>query len=100
MKRMLLAMVSVFFVVSMFAVGVACAEEVKAKGTLKSVDAAKGMVVFCPEGTKDEVSIKVTADDVKGMKDGEKVTITYDKGKENVAKKIKKARDVKVPVGC
>lgn len=100
MKRFLLSSVIALLVLSIFSAGVASAAEVKAKGTLKSVDSSKGTVVFVAEGSKDEVSIKVKAEDIKGLKKGDKVTITYDKGKENTATKVKKAPGEPVHVGC
>jgi len=95
MKKILVSLVAVFFVATL--VTAAFAAETKQVGTIKSVDAAKGTVVFCPEGTKDELTIKVSADLMKKAKAGEKVKMVYD---NNVASKIVKARGGKVPVGC
>ena len=92
MRKSLLTLLGVVFMVSMLSVAVAFAEEVKAEGTVKAMDPAKG--------TKDELVIKATPADVKGIKAGQKVKITFDKGKENVAKRIIPAREVAVPKGC
>ncbi|HLB24724.1 MAG TPA: hypothetical protein VJM83_00200 [Nitrospirota bacterium] len=96
MRKALLALCSMMFVFTFILSGV-CIAETKAKGTLKAVDAAKGTVVFCPEGTKDELSMKADKEMLKGVKAGDKVNVTYDK---DTISKMKKMRDVKVPVGC
>jgi hypothetical protein len=57
------------------------------KGTIKSVDAKTGTVVFCPEGTNTDVTLKADDSvDVKSVKVGEKVEVTVDK---NVLKGVK-----------
>jgi hypothetical protein len=99
MKKILSTVLAVCFVAAF--VTAAFAAETKAAGTIKSVDAAKGTVVFCAEGTKDEIPVKVSADLMKKVKAGEKVTLVYEKkGADNVASKIMKSRGAKVPVGC
>jgi cold shock CspA family protein len=70
------------------------------KGTIKSVDAKTGTVVFCPEGTNTDVTLKADDSvDVKSVKVGEKVEVTVDK---NVLKGVKAAPMMKhsAPVGC
>lgn len=97
MKK-IVGLVAVFmFAVSLFSVAFA-AEKVKQSGTIKSID--KGVIVFCPAGTKDEIKIKAEAADVKGLKAGDKVKIQYEKGETNVLSRVQPERTVKVPVGC
>jgi len=113
MKRILISLMAVFFVMSLVSVGfaadkkadkkapAAAAEEVKAKGKVKSVDEAKGELVFCAAGTKEDVTIKADKDMLKGVKANSMVNIVYEKGAAgNTAKKITKDRGAKVPVGC
>jgi hypothetical protein len=101
MKRMVIAVAAFLFTLSLAAVGVSYAgETVKEKGTIKAIDVKKGEIVFCPAGTKDEVPIKVGADDIKGLAAGDSVTVQYEKGDTNVAERVKKERKMKVPVGC
>ncbi|MBI5191445.1 MAG: hypothetical protein HZA22_12355 [Nitrospirae bacterium] len=101
MKRSLILSVTMIFLLSVFSVGIASAAEVKAKGTLKSVDPAKGTIVFVADGSDAEVIIKVKADQIKTVKAKDKVKITYDAGKENVAVKVSRDRPVgNVEPGC
>jgi len=99
MRKLLTSILVVCFAL-VFTVSFAFAEEVKAAGTLKAVDAAKGTVVVTV--AKEDVTIKATKDQVGTLKAGDKVKVTYDKGaKENTAKgKITKDRGAKVPAGC
>jgi Cu/Ag efflux protein CusF len=96
MKKALLTLSTVLFVFT-FVVTSAFAAEIKATGTVKSVDAAKGTVVFCPAGTDKEIPLKAGKDMLKDVKAGDKVNISYEK---DTLSKIKKARGIKVPVGC
>ena len=84
-----------------FTAGIALADQVKAKGTLKSIDSKTGVVVFCPKGTKDEIPIKVDKERLSLFKKGDKVKITYDKtDKGNTASKLMKDRGLRIPAGC
>lgn len=96
MKKALLTLFTVLFVFT-FVVSSAFAAETKASGTVKSVDAAKGTVVFCPAGTTKDIPLKGDKEMLKDIKAGDKVNVSYEK---DTLSKIKKARGIKVPVGC
>lgn len=97
MRKIVVAVVTFVFAMSLFSLAFA-GEKVKQSGTIKSID--KGMVVFCPAGTKDEIKIKAEEADVKGFKAGDKVKIQYEKGETNVLNRMAPERKVTVPVGC
>jgi len=64
----------------------------KAMGTVKSVDAAKGELVITTEAGAD-MAFKVTKRQAKNIKEGEMVTVSYEKkGEEMVAKRVMKAK--------
>ncbi len=102
MKKVLIAVSAFLFAVSLFGVGTVsfAGEKVKEKGTIKSMDVEKGEIVFCPEGTKDEIPIKIDPADLKGIEAGDSVMVQYEKGDVNEATRIKKERKITVPVGC
>ncbi len=71
-------------------------------GTIKSVDAKTGKVVFCPEGTSKDMTL--TADksvDLSTVKAGDKVEVSIDK---NTLTSVKAAEQAQRPprpaVGC
>jgi len=100
MKKLVSMVLALTFVVSLGFVSAAMAGDTKAKGTVVSVNKDEATLVFCPEGTKDEVSVK--ADDPKqlaGLDKGDSVKIEYD-ADAGTASKIKKQRKITVPVGC
>ena len=87
MRKAVLAFLAALFVVGMVTAGVSYAgEEMKTKGTIKSMDMEKGEVVFCPEGTEDHITIKVEEDMVKGIKAGDKVKMYYEAGDAKAAR--------------
>ena len=96
MRKIVLAVVTLLFAFSV--AGVALAADTKAMGTIKSVDAAKGTMVFCPSGTKEDITMKVDKEMAKTVKAGDKVNIEYSADK--TIKTMRKARGGKVPVGC
>ena len=74
------------------------------KGTIKSVDAKAGTVVFCAEGGNKDVTLKADkAVDLAAVKAGEKVEVTVEK---DMVKSLKAAPAAaaapakKAPVGC
>jgi len=101
MRKLVGIMLAVTFVFSLVAVSnVAMANDVKTKGTVVSVDKDAATLVFCPEGTKDNVTVK--AEDPKqlaGLGEGDGVKVQYD-ADSGVASRIKKERHITVPVGC
>jgi len=68
----------------------------KVMGTVKSIDPKKGELVLTGEDGKD-VTFKITKDQGKKVKAGDKVTVNAEK---DVAKRIMKSRGGKPPVGC
>lgn len=97
MRKTVLALVTLLLAVA-FTAGVSFAADTKAMGTVKSVDAAKGTIVFCPSGTKEDITMKADKEMLKGVKAGDKVNIEYSADK--TVKTMRKARGGKVPVGC
>ncbi len=73
------------------------------KGTIKSVDAKAGTVVFCPEGTTTDMTLKADKSvDLSKVKAGDKVEVSVEK---NTLKSVKAeaaapAAKPKAPVGC
>ena len=71
MRKLTALVAAVFLVVARGSL--ACAEESK-KGTSKSGDAKKPPVVFCPEGTTTDMTLKAGKDvDLSKVKAGDKV---------------------------
>ncbi len=64
----------------------------KAKGTVKTIDAAKGeMVVTNESGT--DMTFKIKKTQAKGMKEGDMVTVYYTKkGEEMTARRVTKMK--------
>lgn len=102
MKKVLIAVSAFLFAISLFSAGTVAfaGEKVKEKGTIKSMDTAKGEIMFCPAGTTDEIPIKVDPADLKGIEAGDSVMVQYEKGEVNTASRIKKEKKIVVPVGC
>lgn len=96
MRKFFSLLIVSLFVVSFVATAAFAAAETKA-GTIKSVDAAKGTIVFCPAGTKEDVTLKASKEVMGSFKAKDKVKVTMDAG---TASKIVKDRGAKVPVGC
>ena len=99
MRKFLQLMILSLFIVSFIATA-AFAVDLTKTGTLKSIDTKKGTIVFCPDGTKDEIKLKASKKMLKGLQGNEKVSITYDAGKAKSITKVKTRSGVKVPVGC
>ncbi len=77
MKKIAAVVAAVVLVVAL--VSLAFAAETK-MGTIKSVDAKKHTVVFCPEGTTKDLKLKVGKGvDLGSVKAGDKVEATIDK---------------------
>ncbi len=94
MKKVLLSLMAAFFVCSITAS--AFAAEMRTQGMLKSVNTAKGTVVFCPKNTNKSITLKAGAAMMKGFKAGDHVIITYDNGTVKMVRRM----ITKVPVGC
>ncbi len=94
MKKVLLSLIAALFVCSIAAS--AFAAEMRAQGMLKSVNAAKGTVVFCPKNTNKNMTLKATAALMKGFKPGDHVILTYENGTVKMVRRM----ITKVPVGC
>jgi len=95
MKKVAAVLVVVVMVVSL--VSLVFAAEAK-KGTIKSVDAKNGTVVFCPEGTNNDMTLKADkAVDLSKVKAGEKVEVSVDK---DMLKHVMPAAQPKAAVGC
>jgi hypothetical protein len=93
MKKVAAVLAGVVLVVSLASLAFAAD---KKKGTIKSVDAKAGTVVFTADGGKDETLKADTSLDLGKVKAGEKVEITV----ENDTVKSLKAAKPKAPVGC
>lgn len=85
-------------VVLVIALGsLAFAAEAK-KGTIKSVDAKAGTVVFCAEGTNADVTLKADKGvDLSKVKAGEKVEVSVEK---DALMSVKASAKPKAAVGC
>lgn len=94
MKKVIAVLTVVVLVVVMASVVFAA----DAKGTIKSVDAKAGTVVFCPEGGKDETLKADKSVDLGKLKAGDKVEATVDGGMLKGVKAAAAAK--KAPVGC
>ncbi len=96
-KGMLILMVlmAVVLVVSM-ASAVFAAEQ--HKGTIKAVDPTVGTITFCPEGTTQDMTLKVDKSiDLGNLKPDTKAQVTVDKG---TVKEVKEMKKPKASVGC
>lgn len=93
MKKMAAVLVVVVMVVSL--VSLAFAGTVK--GTIKSVDAKAGTVVFSADGGKDETLKADKAVDLGKLKAGDKVEATVEK---DMLMGVKAAAKAKAAVGC
>jgi len=95
MKKVVAILVVAVLVVSMASLVFAAESKM---GTIKSVDAKAGTVVFCAEGGTTDVTL--TADksiDLSKVTAGEKVHVTIDK---NMLKHVMAAPAPKAAVGC
>lgn len=77
MKKIIVVLAAVAIVVSQ--ASLACAAETH-MGTIKSVDAKAGTVVFCAEGGKDLTLKADKTIDLDKIKSGDKVEITVEDG--------------------
>jgi len=93
MKKMAAILVVVVMVVSLVSLAFAGA----VKGTIKSVDAKAGTVVFCADGGKDETLKADKAVDLGKLKAGDKVEATVEK---DMLMGVKAAAKAKAAVGC
>jgi len=93
MKKVTAVLVAMVLIVSL--VSLVFAAETK-KGTIKSVDAKAGTVVFTADGGKEETLKADTSIDLDKVKTGQKVELKI----ENDTVKSLKAAKPKAPVGC
>jgi hypothetical protein len=91
MKKVTMVLVVVVMLVSMVSLVFAAA----AKGTIKSVDAKAGTVVFCADGGKDE-TLKADKAVLGSAKAGDKVEVSIEHG---MVMSLKAAK-AKASVGC
>jgi Cu/Ag efflux protein CusF len=100
MKKITAVLAVMVLVVSM--VSLVFAADMK-KGTIKSVDAKAGTVVFCAEGTNTDTTLKVDKSvDLSKVKAGDKVDATIEKDtlKHVMAAPAAPAAKPKAAVGC
>src|SRR3990172_9209602 len=98
MKKLLLSLFAAVFMVTLtFSVSFAAGN--KMTGKILSIDKAKGEVVFCPSGTKDEIPMKadMATLEQKKIKAGNVVNIVLDEKDKTMIKKISKSATI--PVG-
>jgi hypothetical protein len=75
--------------------------EVQVRGMVKAIDLDKGEVVFCPDGTTDEVLIKAGNAGFDGIKAGDRIRIAYERGEPNIAVKVARQRKIEnLPKPC
>jgi len=96
MKKVTAVLVAMVLFVALVSLGFAAGA---VKGTIKSVDAKAGTVVFTADGGKDETLKADKAVDLGKVKAGDKVEITVDKGSVMSLKAAAKAAP-KAAVGC
>jgi hypothetical protein len=97
MKKITAALAAAVMVVAM--VSMVFAADMQ-KGTIKSVDAKAGTVVFCAEGGTKDVTLKADKSiDLGKVKAGEKVEVAVEKDMMQSMKAMPAAKR-KVNVGC
>ncbi len=95
MKKSMLILTAVVLVLSV-ASAVFAAEQ--HKGTIKAVDPTVGTITFCPEGTTQDMTLKVDKSiDLGNLKPDTKAQVTVDKG---TVKEVKEMKKPKASVGC
>jgi hypothetical protein len=97
MKKIGVVLAVVVFVVSMVSFAFAAGTQ---KGTIKSVDAKNGTVVFCEEGTNKDMTLKADKSvDLGKINAGEKVEVSIE---NDMLKNVMAAPAAKhrAPVGC
>ena len=100
MKKVLAVLVVAILVVSLASLAFA-ADMGMAKGTIKSVVAKTGTVVFCPEGGKDETLKADKSVDLSKLKAGDKVEASVEKDMlKHVMMAPAAAAPKNAPVGC
>ncbi len=99
MKKVVAVLSVVVLVLAL--VSLAAAAEMK-MGTIKSVDAKKGTVVFCAEGTNADTTLNADKDvDLSKVKAGDKVEVSIDKTSlKSIKASAAPAAKPKASVGC
>ena len=102
MKKVTVVLAVVVLVVSMVSLVFAADMNMK-KGTIKSIDAKAGTVVFCAEGTNTDTTLKVDKSvDLSKVKAGDKVDASIEKDtlKHVMTLPAAPAAKPKAAVGC
>ena len=97
MKKIGVVFAAVVFVLSLVSLAFAAGMQ---KGTIKSVDAKNGTVVFCEEGTNKDMTLKADKSvDLGKINAGEKVEVSIE---NDMLKNVTAAPEMKhrAPVGC
>ncbi|HYA87002.1 MAG TPA: hypothetical protein VEI57_08075 [Nitrospirota bacterium] len=98
MKKIAVILAVMVFVVSFVSLAFAADMNMQ-KGTIKSVDAKAGTVVFCQEGTNKDITLKADKSiDLANLKAGEKVEVSIQKDMLMHVMAAPAAK--KAPVGC
>lgn len=100
MRKVLSLMLAMAFVVSLFSAQEAFAGKNRKSGTVKAIDEAGSTATFMFEGDKDTVTLAVDMDDFKTIKVGDNVRVDFDDSACTIIGRVKKEREVKIPVGC
>jgi Cu/Ag efflux protein CusF len=100
MKKIAAVVTVVVLVVSLASFAFAAGMEMQ-KGTIKSVDAKAGTVVFCAEGSNKDMTLKADkAVDLSKIKAGDKVEVSIEKDTLKHVMAAPAAAKPKAPVGC
>ena len=102
MKKFILLLVTAVFVLSFASMGAAAGKkqavpDERKAGTITAVDAKAGTMVFCPEGTKNKMTLKADKAQLAKFKPGAKVVVMVN---GDTATTIAVNRGAKIPVGC
>ena len=100
MKKIAVVLAVVILVVALASLAFAAGMEGMQKGTIKSVDAKAGTVVFCEEGGNKDVTLKADKSvNLANVQAGEKVEVSIEK---NTLMHVMAApaSKPKAPVGC
>ncbi len=90
MRRLLLVMLVVTGL-SLFA-HQADATEIKCKGTVKSVDFDKNVIVFLPDCASEPITIDLGKEKSHVLMEGDTILVTYEKDKANTCTHLQKLR--------
>ena len=101
MKKFILLLVTALFVLSFASMSVAAGKQAapdeRKSGTITAINAKAGTFVFCPEGTKEKMTLKGDKGQLARFKPGAKVVVMV---KGDTATTIAVNRGARIPVGC